>query len=429
MSEPRCLRCRDPLILCSCAAVTPLELGTHVAVVLHTREAQKRAATGPFALTALSNSSLHLYGKRDSPLDLTGLHRSDRRVFLLHPSEDAVRLTRELVLSSDLPVTLVIPDGSLRQASRAARRIPGLASATRVRLPHPEPRAFLALSRALGILESAAVEEQLLQLFAERQQRGPGRHSDAELATSDVSALEEPHRRAANELEILHQDEHVVAVNKPSGMLVHRGWGKEGAVLLQVLRDQLGEHVFPVHRLDRATSGALIFARTSEVARELKALFDAEEVKKRYLALCRGNSVRSVTIEHALAPESGKQPVRAVTEVRLLGAFERYGLVEARPLTGRTHQIRKHLKHISHPIIGDVRYGKGEHNRLFRERFGFHRLALHCESLTLLHPRTRATLSIHAPLPADFSTLLAELGLAQSGLGELGDPTPNPRTL
>jgi tRNA pseudouridine65 synthase len=196
-------------------------------------------------------------------------------------------------------------------------------------------------------------------------------------------------------------------------MLVHRGWARDGVPALQALRDQLGQPVYPVHRLDRATSGVLLFALSPEIARAVQEILQAQGVTKRYLALCRGHDPQLSRVDHALAKEKGAPARPASTELRLLGHFERYGLYEARPLTGRLHQIRRHLKHVSHPIIGDVRYGKGEHNRLFRERFGFHRLALHAWQLRLRHPRTGQPLHLHAPLPADFARLLVQLGLEQ----------------
>ena len=409
MIQPRCLRCRDPVEYCKCSDFSPLKLSTRVVVVMHRREAQKRSATGPFALTALANSLLYLYGQREQPLDLTALHEDGRRVLLLYPGENATPLTEELLRSPELPITLVVPDGSLRQTSRAARRRPGLSAATQVRLDGEESDTFTALARALGIVESSNVERELLSMFAESQERRRGLISPSPSSPADGA----PKVSDTTPLGILHQDDALIFVNKPSGMLVHRGWGKDGTPALQVLRDQIGQRIFPVHRLDRATSGVLVFARSSEVARDLKDLFDSHRVTKRYLALCRGHAIQRMRIEHALAKEPDKPRVPAVTDVRLLGSFERYGLVEALPLTGRTHQIRRHLKHIAHPIIGDVRYGKGEHNRYFRERFGFHRLALHCESLTLQHPRTGATLCIHAPLPSDFRDLLRTMGLEE----------------
>lgn len=225
-------------------------------------------------------------------------------------------------------------------------------------------------------------------------------------------------------LEILWRDDALVAVNKPSGMPVHHGWARDGVPALQALRDQLGRHVYPVHRLDRGTSGVLLFALSGEIARAVQTQLEAGEVGKRYLALCRGNDPALARVDHPLAKEKGGERRPAVTDFKLLGWFERYGLYEARPLTGRTHQIRRHLKHASHPIIGDTRYGKGEHNRIFRERFGFHRLALHASDLRLRHPHTGEPLHLHAPLPPDLARLLNELGLAAAAGS---DPRTGPR--
>lgn len=214
-------------------------------------------------------------------------------------------------------------------------------------------------------------------------------------------------------LEIIYRDDDLVAVNKPSGMPVHRGWARDGLPALQAVRDQIGQHVFPVHRLDRATSGVLLFALSGETAALVQAQLEAHEVEKRYLALCRGHDPALVRVDHPLAKEEGAEPRPAVTDFELLGTFERYGLYEARPLTGRLHQIRRHLKHASHPIIGDTRYGKGVHNRLFRDRFGFHRLALHASDLTLRHPRSSERLHLHAVLPPELARLFERLGLPQ----------------
>jgi tRNA pseudouridine65 synthase len=217
-------------------------------------------------------------------------------------------------------------------------------------------------------------------------------------------------------LEILYCDQDLVAVDKPSGMPVHRGWAQDGVPALQVLRDQLGRHVYPVHRLDRGTSGVLLFALSGEIAREVQIQLGAHAIEKRYVALCRGNDPALVRVDHPLAREDGGEPRPAVTELKLLARFERYGLYEARPLTGRRHQIRRHLKHASHPIIGDTTYGKGEHNRIFRERFGFHRLALHASEMRLRHPRSGEPLRLHAPLPPELARLLSGLGVAPEAL-------------
>jgi tRNA pseudouridine65 synthase len=166
-----------------------------------------------------------------------------------------------------------------------------------------------------------------------------------------------------------------------------------------------------VHRLDRATSGVLLFALSGEAARLVQEQLKAHQVEKRYLALCRGNDPALVHVDHPLAKHDGAEPRPAVTDFRLLGTFERYGLFEARPRTGRLHQIRRHLKHASHPIIGDSRYGKGEHNRIFRERFGFHRLALHASDLHLRQPRTSERLHLHAPLLPELARLFQRLDM------------------
>lgn len=211
---------------------------------------------------------------------------------------------------------------------------------------------------------------------------------------------------------LLYQDDDVAVVNKPSGMLVHRGWDNDKVVAMTLLRNRLGMHVYPVHRLDRGTSGALVFALNKPAASKLCGHFEAGEVGKTYVALVRGITPEQGTIDHPLAPSKGAQKRPAQTEFRRLGCFERYSLVEARPRTGRLHQIRRHLKHISHPLIGDVRYGKGEHNRHFREVFGLHRLALHALQIEFPHPTSGEPLRIRAPLPADLDAAFAQMGLS-----------------
>jgi tRNA pseudouridine65 synthase len=212
-------------------------------------------------------------------------------------------------------------------------------------------------------------------------------------------------------LQILYQDEALVAVNKPSGMLVHRGWANDKVVAMTELRDQIGQWVYPAHRLDRGTSGVLLFALRSEVAASLGQAFRERLVDKRYLGLVRGVPDESGVIDHDIPGKEGGERVPAVTEYRRLGVAGRYSLVEATPRTGRLHQIRRHLKHISCPLIGDVRYGKGEHNRYFRETFHLHRLALHCHGLALTHPTSGQRLELRADLPDDFAQAVLGLGI------------------
>ena len=194
-------------------------------------------------------------------------------------------------------------------------------------------------------------------------------------------------------------------VAKPSGLVVHRGWARDPVVMMTLLRDALGVHVYPVHRLDRGTSGVLLFALKSEIAAALQSQFQTGQVAKRYLAFVRGVAPDLQLIDHPVRRrERGDERVPAQTNVQRLALFEgRYSVVLAEPQTGRLHQVRRHLKHISCPIIGDVKYGKGLHNRLFRERVGLHRLALHALELRIRHPVTEEALCVRAPLPADLS--------------------------
>ncbi|HXQ30883.1 MAG TPA: pseudouridine synthase [Steroidobacteraceae bacterium] len=232
-------------------------------------------------------------------------------------------------------------------------------------------------------------------------------------------------------LEILYQDEYLVAIAKPSGLLVHRTpldpWATGFAV--QRLRDQLGCTVYPVHRLDKATSGVLLFALDPDVLAQLSAAFERGAVSKRYLAIVRGWPPETLHIDHALErladeytdrpPAMAPQP--AVTRLRRLATAElpvrvdryptsRYALVALEPLTGRRHQLRRHLKHAGYPIVGDTTYGQGRHNRLFRTRFRSERLLLAAVSLQLRHPLSGEPLQIAAKPAADFASVAAGLG-------------------
>ena len=217
-------------------------------------------------------------------------------------------------------------------------------------------------------------------------------------------------------LPVLYRDDRLLAVDKPSGLLVHRGWGSDRVTALDLARRIAGRRVHPVHRLDRGTSGVLVFALDAEAARRLGEAFTDGGVDKVYVALVRGRAPEEIVIDHPIPRTAGGPRVPAVTVVRRLAVAEPepgrlYSLVEARPATGRLHQVRRHLKHAAHPVVGDVEYGKGEHNRFFRERFGLHRLALHALALALPHPGTGERLRIAAPVPADLASPLAALGL------------------
>lgn len=234
-------------------------------------------------------------------------------------------------------------------------------------------------------------------------------------------------------LPILFQDDNVVAVHKPPGLLVHRTDldRQERRFALQLLRDQIGREVFPVHRLDRGASGVLLFALDRQAAANLSEQFETQAVEKSYLAVVRGWPPDQGEILHPLPRrldeyegQSGMtQNVAqdATTRFRRLATTElahsvdrfptsRYALVLLEPLTGRRHQLRRHMKHIAHPIIGDSTYGKGRHNRLFQGLFGCHRLLLACVSLRFLRPVTRAPLKLTAPVGREFARIIHRLG-------------------
>jgi RluA family pseudouridine synthase len=422
MRVAHCPRCTVHIHDCVCADLPRFELQTRVALVMHYREAVKTTATGPLALACLPNSARYLHGLKAAPLDLSALQEdTQRRLLVLFPVEGARPLSQALKAEDERPITLVVPDGNWRQARRIPQRVRGLENAECVGLPPGPPSrwgvrrepmdgglaTFEAIARAIGVLESVEAQQQMESAFARVVQiilaaRGAGNAA----VVSNAPATGE-----SDALEVVYQDAHLVAINKPAGLPSHRGWASDVRPALQRVRDQIGRAVYPVHRLDRGTSGLLLFALSSEVARDMQASLAAGD--KRYLTLCRGHNETLTRVDHPLAKEPGAERREAVTDFRWLGTFERYGLYEARPRSGRMHQIRRHLKHVAHPIVGDVRYGKGEHNRVFRERFGFHRLALHCRSIAFIHPRGGHAIELNAPLDREFAQLLETIGLSQ----------------
>lgn len=222
-----------------------------------------------------------------------------------------------------------------------------------------------------------------------------------------------PPHDPAPALHVLWRDEHLIAVYKPAGWLVHRTGldAHETRFVMQTLRDQIGQRVFPVHRLDKGTCGVLVMALHADAARALGQAFENQQTHKRYLALVRGWLPGEIDVDHALKPDDAPAdaPVQsAQTRLRCLArlnwpeaydprhAGTRLSLVEALPLTGRRHQIRRHLKHVAHPIIGDATHGKGPLNRWWAERLGQQRLWLHAQSLSLPHPVSGEMLHLQA---------------------------------
>ncbi len=222
------------------------------------------------------------------------------------------------------------------------------------------------------------------------------------------------------ELRVLWRDDQYVAIDKPSGLLVHPTELAPGEPsCLKLLRDQLGMHLYPVHRLDRQTSGVLVFALSSDAARALMTLWPQGGVRKRYHAIVRGWTDEEGTIDRPLREEPHKPRVPAMSRYRRLRQVEladavgryataRYSWVEVEALTGRQHQIRKHLLGISHPIVGDKVYGDGAHNRFFRSRFGVHRLLLHADELRFNHPGTQAEIRLNSLIPEEFIRVFTE---------------------
>ncbi len=234
------------------------------------------------------------------------------------------------------------------------------------------------------------------------------------------------------ELSILYHDDYLVAIHKPAGLLVHKSPidRHETRYAMKILRDQLGQWVYPVHRLDKPTSGLLLFALNKEVAALVAAQFEARQVSKHYIALVRGFAPAQGTIEHPLKEiavfkhlqqeAEQKAAKEAITHFERDQCYElpcstgpfptsRYSLVSLRPATGRKHQLRRHMKHISHPIVGDVKYGKGEHNRLFRDHFDSERLLLAACSMSLTHPVNASPLELTCPLELSFEDTLTRL--------------------
>ncbi len=214
-------------------------------------------------------------------------------------------------------------------------------------------------------------------------------------------------------IEVIYEDDYLIAVSKPAGMIVHRGWGLDSETVSDIVRDQITHaQVHAIHRLDRGTSGVLLFAKNAETARFIQEEIEAQRFQKKYIALVRGPMREDQLVDHPVPKEKSKKSKRvpAVTKFSVLAHKDRWSLVLAEPVTGRLHQIRRHLKHISHPIIGDVRYGKGEINRFFKDEYGLERMALHAIQLDVKHPNG-ALLTLRASLPEDLLEPLNKLGM------------------
>jgi len=239
------------------------------------------------------------------------------------------------------------------------------------------------------------------------------------------------------ELEILYRDKYIIAVNKPSGLLVHKSMidRHEKLYAMKILRDQIGQWVYPLHRLDKPTSGVLLFALSSEIAKEFSLLFKKHSFQKSYIAIVRGYTDEKGVIDHPLKEKldkisdkqanKNKEAQEAITYYERLQTVEldfalgrydtvRYSLVKLLPKTGRKHQLRRHMKHISHHILGDTKYGRGEHNKLMRKEFGVNRMFLHADSIEFKHPFICKEIKIDAPIDENFEKIYSFFGWEES---------------
>ena len=256
--------------------------------------------------------------------------------------------------------------------------------------------------------------------------------NDSSTVGSNANELRSTEQNSIAPLEIVYQDESLVAINKPAGLLVHRSRIDVRATefALQRLRDQIQQPVFPVHRLDRPTSGVLLFALNSTIAAAVANQFQQRTVEKSYHAIVRGFLAEDGRWNEALVEKQdrivdrkaskNKEAQPATTLFRSLRQWEvplsagkyptsRYSLTLIRPLTGRKHQIRRHFNHMAHPIIGDTTFGDRRHNRLFAEQLGCRRLLLAATELKLDHPVAGSRISITAGIGTAFEKAITRL--------------------
>ena len=231
-------------------------------------------------------------------------------------------------------------------------------------------------------------------------------------------------------LPILYQSNDLVAINKPHGLLVHRSpiAADASKFAVQILRDQLGQRVYPVHRLDRKTGGVLLFALNETMNVAMQQQFMEGVVSKTYLAIVRGYTPDEQAIDYPLLRSDARRDdgngagalQEAFTQLKTLQRTEvdvpfgkhatsRYSLVELTPTTGRMHQLRRHMAHILHPIIGDRPHGCNKQNKLFLEQFGMNTMLLHARQIQFQHPTTAEAITITAPWQEEFSRMLSAL--------------------
>ena len=240
-------------------------------------------------------------------------------------------------------------------------------------------------------------------------------------------------------LTVLYRDDALAIVDKPAGLMVHDSAMARGETEFAAdrLRAQFGRPIFLVHRLDRATSGCLLLAFDRDTASALGKSLMSGEVQKDYLAVCRGWPDARFIVDHPLDGGPGK-PLKkpAITAFERLATTElelpspgfdtsRYALLRAQPQTGRFRQIRRHLKHVSHHLIGDSSHGDGRHNRTFR-MLGIDRMLLHAQRLAFLHPHSGAPVEVTAPPDAQFARAAGLFGTATPAQPAFNASSSNP---
>ena len=224
-------------------------------------------------------------------------------------------------------------------------------------------------------------------------------------------------------LEIIFEDSYFICVSKPNNMLVHHAKHSrnvaEETSLLQLIIDKTGLKVFPIHRLDRKTSGIILLAKETQFVSKFQDLFTNNEIQKTYYGVVRGFSPEAKTIDSPVKGRDANVHKEALTHLKTLEQVtleipvkpydsSRYSLVELSPKTGRMHQLRVHTNKISHPLIGDTKYGDKNHDTMFDENFGWKNMFLHAGKLEFKHPFTNEELVLKAPYPKDWIALFKE---------------------
>jgi len=224
-------------------------------------------------------------------------------------------------------------------------------------------------------------------------------------------------------LEIIFEDENIICVNKPNNVLVHHAFLSRNVAdedsLLQLIEKEFQMKVYPIHRLDRKTSGLILLAKEKEFVSKFQELFIAKEIDKIYYGIVRGHSPETKTIDSPVKGRDANVHKEALTHLKTLANTtldipvkpydsSRYSLVELSPKTGRMHQLRVHSNKISHPLIGDTKYGDKNHDVMFDENFGWKNLFLHAGMLKFTHPFTAEELTLKGNFPKDWIALFEE---------------------